>query len=82
MVILHQGARNDLWKYSSDDRSEIARRLTNLFKAPSPIAIDGRFFEENLIYRTSRGEMVRSKSEVIIADRFSDLGVGIYMSIL
>ena len=72
VVILHQGARNDLRKYSSDDRSETARRLTNLFKAPSPIIIEGRFFEENLIHRTSRGEMVRSKSEVIIADRLSD----------
>lgn len=75
IVILHQGARNDLRKYSSDDRSETARRLTNLFEAPSPIDIDGRFFEENLIHRTSRGEMVRSKSEVIIADRLAALGV-------
>ena len=75
IVILHQGARSDLRKYSSDDRSETARRLTNLFEAPSPIDIDGRFFEENLIHRTSRGEMVRSKSEVIIADRLATLDV-------
>ncbi|MDY6904431.1 MAG: AAA family ATPase [Thermodesulfobacteriota bacterium] len=75
IVILHQGARSDLRKYSSDDRSETARRLTNLFEAPSPIDIDGRFFEENLIHRTSRGEMVRSKSEVIIADRLAALSV-------
>ncbi len=75
VVILHQGQRGDLRKYSSDDRSETARRLTNLFQAPSPIYIDGRFYEENLIHRTSRGEMVRSKSEVIIADRLSTLNV-------
>ena len=75
IVILHQGARSDLRKYSSDDCSETARRLTNLFEAPSPIDIEGRFFEENLIHRTSRGEMVRSKSEVIIADRLAALGV-------
>lgn len=75
VVILHQGARSELRKYSSDDRSETARRLTNLFEAPSPIYIDGRFFEENLIHRTARGEMVRSKSEVIIADRLSTLKV-------
>jgi hypothetical protein len=75
VVILHQGARSDLRKYSSDGRSETARRLTNLFEAPSPITIDGRFFEENLIHRTARGEMVRSKSEVIIADRLADLDV-------
>lgn len=75
VVILHQGARSDLRKYSSDDHSVTARRLTNLFEAPSPITIDGSFFEEKLIHRTSRGEMVRSKSEVIIADRLSDLDV-------
>jgi len=42
--------------------------LTNLFLAPSPIDVNGRFFEEYLIHRTARGEMVRSKSEVIIAN--------------
>jgi len=71
VVILHQGPRGELRKYSSDDRSETARRLTNLFSAPSPITIDGRFFEENLIHRTSGGYMVRSKSEVIIADHLA-----------
>ncbi len=75
VVILHQGARGELRNYSSDDRSETARRLTNLFVAPSPIAIDGRFYEEYLIHRTSRGEMVRSKSEVIIADHLAHRGV-------
>ncbi len=71
IVIIHQGPRGELRKYSSDDRSETARRLTNLFVAPSPISVDGRFFEENLIHRTARGEMVRSKSEVIIADHLA-----------
>jgi hypothetical protein len=71
IVILHQGPRGELRKFSSDDRSETARRLTNLFAPPAPIAIDGQFFEENLIHRTSRQEMVRSKSEVIIADHLA-----------
>ena len=75
VVILHQGSRTDLRRYSSDDRSETARRLTNLFLAPSPIEVDGRFFEEHLIHRTSRGEMVRSKSEVIIANALAAKGV-------
>lgn len=68
IVILHQGPRTELRKFSTDDRSETARRLTNLFVPPSPIEIDGRFFDEHLIHRTVRGEMVRSKSEVIIAN--------------
>jgi hypothetical protein len=75
IVILHQGPRGELRRFSSDDRSEIARRLTNLFVTPSPIDIDGRFFEEYLIHRTSRGEMVRSKSEVIIADHLALRGL-------
>lgn len=75
VVILHQGPRAELRKYSSDDRSETARRLTNLFMAPSPIDVDGRFFEEHLIHRTARGEMVRSKSEVIIANALAAKGV-------
>ena len=75
IVILHQGPRTELRKYSSDDRSETARRLTNLFVAPSPVEINGRFFEDYLIHRTARGEMVRSKSEVIIADHLANNGV-------
>lgn len=75
VVILHQGPRIELRKYSSDDRSETARRLTNLFVVPSPIEVDGRFFEENLIHRTTQGEMVRSKPEVIIANALAAKGV-------
>ncbi|MGO9234966.1 MAG: AAA family ATPase, partial [Methylocella sp.] len=48
IVILHQGPRAELRKYSSDNQSETARRLTNLFALPAPIVIDGRIFEENL----------------------------------
>jgi hypothetical protein len=62
VIILHQGSRAELRKFSSDDRSETARRLTNLFEVPQPVEIDGRFYEEKLIHRTSRGQMVRSKS--------------------
>ena len=72
IVILHQGPRSELRKYSSDDRSETARRLTNLFVAPSPVEINGLMFEDYLIHRTARGEMVRSKSEVIIADHLAN----------
>ena len=75
VVILHQGQRTDLRKYSLDDRSETARRLTNLFAVPEPIEVDGRFFENSLIHRTARGEMVRSKSEVILADHLAGKGV-------
>jgi hypothetical protein len=42
---------------------------------PQPVEIEGRFYEEKLIHRTSRREMVRSKSEVIVADRLAANGI-------
>lgn len=75
IVVLHQGSRAELRRYSSDDRSETARRLTNLFVAPTPVEIDGTFFEDYLIHRTARNELVRSKSEVILANCLANAGV-------
>ena len=37
--------------------------------------IEGRLYEEKLIHRTARREMVRSKSEVILADRLAANGI-------
>lgn len=85
VIILHQGDRSDLRKYSSDIFSDTARRLTNLFHKPNPVKVqvpvassggktqrlEIRFLEEYLIHQTSRGEAVRSKSEVIIADQLA-----------
>lgn len=55
-------------KLSDAERSETARRLTNLFTEPKLVAHGGTFLEAGLIHRTTRGELVRSKSEVIIAN--------------
>lgn len=68
VVVLHQGSLSDIRKFSSHEFSETARRLTNLFHKPSLVEYKGRFYEETLIHCTLHGEMVRSKSEVIIAD--------------
>jgi hypothetical protein len=68
VVILHQGSATDLQKLSSEEYSATATRLTNLFGAPRRVALSNRFLEERLIHLTSRGEAVRSKSEVIIAN--------------
>lgn len=76
LVILHQGRRSDLRAFSNGEYSEIARRLTNLWVKPSPVEHQqGVFYEQNLIHRTLRGEMVRSKSELIIADRLHAHGI-------
>lgn len=69
LVILHQGHRSELRAFSRGEYSEVARRLTNLLATPAPVEHQGVFYEQNLIHRTLRGEMVRSKSELIIADR-------------
>ncbi|HET6445162.1 MAG TPA: AAA family ATPase [candidate division Zixibacteria bacterium] len=69
VVIFHQGSATDLQKLSSERYSAIATRLTNLFRPPNPVAVGDKFLEEWLIHRTERGEAVRSKSEVIIADK-------------
>jgi len=75
VVIFHQGDRHDLKKYSSDFYSDAAQRLTNLFEPPNPIEFEKRFLEERLIHMTRRGESVRSKSEVIIADLLYSKGI-------
>lgn len=78
LVVLHQGERAALKKFASDESSEAARRITNLFRAPTLVeaaSAPGVLFEKGLINQTVRGEFVRSKSEVIIADRLHAAGV-------
>ncbi len=72
LVILHQGPLAAYRRYSGDEYSEIARRVTNLFSDPLPrevtIGAQSRFLEDWLIHRTERGGLVRSKSELVIAN--------------
>jgi hypothetical protein len=73
LVILHQGPLTDYRRYAGEQHSEIARRLTNLFSDPLPrevsVGAQQRFLEDGLIHRTERGDLVRSKSELVIADK-------------
>ena len=75
IVILMQGSPTDLQRLSSELYSEAAGRLTNLFAPPSPVQVGEKFLEDRLIHRTARGEAVRSKSEVIIANLLHAKGV-------
>jgi ATP-dependent exoDNAse (exonuclease V) alpha subunit len=68
VIIFHQGSATDLQKLSSEKHSATATRLTNLFGPPQPVAIGDVFLEDRLIHSTDRGDAVRSKSEVIIAN--------------
>ena len=82
VVILHQGDLRELRRYANEVYSDIARRLTNLFAPPKPISIDAdgnqRFLDDRLIHRTKRGDLVRSKSEVIIANELLAQGIDRY----
>ena len=82
VVVLHKGPARELRRYASEHYSDVARRLTNVFAAPSPIGfqVDGKdtFLEEGLIHRTKRGDLVRSKSEVIIANELLAQGIDRY----
>lgn len=75
VVVLHQGPLSELLAYSSVGHSETAARLTNLFDKPLPTEVQGRYLEDRLIHRTADGHLVRSKSEVIIADALAANGV-------
>lgn len=73
LVVFHQGPLTEFRRFSGDEHSEIARRMTNLFVEPHPcevrVGATARFLEDRLIHRSERGELVRSKSELVIADK-------------
>jgi hypothetical protein len=75
VVIFHQGSATELQRFSSERFSATATRLTNLFGPPNPIKVGGTFLEESLIHLTIRGDAVRSKSEVIIANLLHAKGI-------
>lgn len=79
LVILHQGPVKDFRRFSGEEHSEIASRMTNLFADPLPREVTvgsvTRFLEDRLIHRTERGDLVRSKSELIIADKLLSRGI-------
>ncbi len=76
VVLFVQGQPADIRAYASPKYSEVGRRYTNLFQAPDMLAdVDGGFLERRLIHRTARGELVRSISEVVVADALHAEGI-------
>jgi len=79
LIVLHRGPFADFRRYAGEEHSEIAKRMTNLFADPRPreVIVDKatRFLEERLIHRTERGDLVRSKSELVIADKLHARGI-------
>lgn len=75
IVILYNDDLLKLRDYSLTEYSSVANRYTCLFKTPTLVNHKGRFYEEKLIHKTLRGELVRSKSEVIIANELYNRGI-------
>lgn len=75
LVILYNDEPYKLRNYSTAEYSEIAKRYTDLFEMPSIVKVSDCYYEDRLIHRTVRGELVRSKSEVIIANMLLEKGV-------
>ncbi len=69
LVLLIEG--NDgscLYDFSRPEKSETARRNTNLFTSAVRDQAETVPYVEHLIHRTEKGHMVRSKSELVIAN--------------
>jgi hypothetical protein len=64
-----------LYDLTKPERSETARRNSNLFAPGIRHEADQIPYAEHLIHRTSRGELVRSKSELVIANHLHTLGL-------
>lgn len=79
IVVMHQGSRSLLKEFSLPQRSETARRRTNLLTdcrmLEFPQAKGSVFLQEGLVHRTSKGLAVRSKSELLIAEALISAGV-------
>ena len=76
LVILYNNDFRNLLKFSSDVYSDLARRCTDLFATPKFINIESKgWYEEGKIHKTKTGIMVRSKSEVIIANELENAGL-------
>jgi hypothetical protein len=57
-------------------RSATARRLTCLFRAPDPfMTAEGVLLDGSHVHRSANKELMRSKSEVIVANTLRSLGV-------
>ena len=69
LILLMEGEDiSSLYDLSKPEESETARRNTNLFVGAVREQTDSVPYAEHLIHRTEKGHMVRSKSELVIAN--------------
>lgn len=71
-----QGDPQKIREFGEVRRSETARRLTSLFRPADPFeGPNGETFDGSHVHRTSNGELVCSKSEVIVAETLRRVGI-------
>jgi hypothetical protein len=76
LVLLVEGDNASmLFDYTRPEKSETARRNTNLFQGVLRRAESEVPYAQNLIHRTEKGHFVRSKSELVIANMLFQSGV-------
>jgi hypothetical protein len=76
LVLLVEGDDpSALYDLTKPERSETGRRNTNLFQIVLRKASDEVPYAENLIHRTLKGHMVRSKSELAIANILHEMQI-------
>lgn len=73
LILFCQGEPHKLLDYRH--LSDAARRLTNLFEAPEPVQVGQRIYDNKHVHRSRRGELMVSKSEVIIANELASAGI-------
>jgi hypothetical protein len=76
LVLLLEGSdASFLYDLTKPERSETARRNTNLFSPGVRDDADDVPYAEHLVHRTIHGELVRSKSELVIANYLHSIGL-------
>lgn len=75
-VLLVQGDPIELLELADPSRSETARRLTCLFRPADPFTTpEGTVLDGSHVHRSANKELMRSKSEVIVANTLRSLDV-------
>jgi hypothetical protein len=76
LVLLVQGDDAGwLYGYSLPSKSDTARRNTNMFNPAVRGSSSGQWFARSLIHRTRNGRLVRSKSELVIANMLEHMDI-------
>jgi ATP-dependent exoDNAse (exonuclease V) alpha subunit len=76
ILFVEGGDTSMLYNFTKPEASETARRNTNLFIGSARERAEEEIpYAEHLIHKTLRGHLVRSKSELVIANMLYEMGI-------